>query len=430
MRSIIRFVTRGQAMRRRCSHGAMTACRSCFSTSPEPIGKTCKKFLFQGVQLVTHYSGKGTAESIVKQLEEVLREDLRTSGQLASRRLHGLADAQFRCVSACDQLPVCQEMLVEVGAEHVFGALESRVKPQIYTQLKPLMPTNDGFKSLSKEKLEEKNLAFRDELFRKRAKAYTSGNTCWCFRHGAQCPIWGDIDLGAKATAASEPGVISVAGFSCVDFSPREGSAALRLAGKTAPSFWSWLAEVLVLEPTLVFYENGPNFNGEVFEQVPEIWQMYAHQDVLVSPSHLGWPVSRLRRFGVLVHRYKAIFNGSGNEFLHVFRRSCSLSGDIFWSLSPEEYVIAELLKKARKRGHHFRGAQTLEELKGRENLKYMVTPTTMDRMVAYEKLRPMKEGLNGNYIVDLDQSRDSQCHGPQGCIASTSFLLWFMGPI
>ena len=385
-----------------CEHALKTLVQD----DPRQSRKNLHRFLFQGVDLITHYSGKGTAESIFKQLETALRNDLVSSGLLAAQKLDGLDNEQFRCISACDKLEVCQNMLKAVGAEHVFSDLESRMKHMCKMKLQTLLPSAQDMKTLSKEQLEKKYAEYRDELFAVRNEAFTSKNHAWCAKHGCFCPIWGN---GFQTDGKDRRVVINAAGFTCVDFSPRKGTTALQLGGKSASTFWTWLTEVLVVEPTLVFYENSPRFSGEVFEKVPEVWELYSHYDVLVSPNLLGWPVSRLRRFGVLVHRQKATFHGSGDAFLQLFRRQCLLTGDIFWSLTPKDYVLEELRRKAASRGHHLTGPVEAQRFK----LEYLVTPAMLDRQKAYEKQRPLKQGLGAEFIVDLDQSPAYSSSGP-----------------
>ena len=372
-----------------------------------------------GIQLCSHYSGKGTAESIFHQLEDVIR-----SSPGAPEHMSGRARA-FEAVFSCDMSPVARKCLLgmqplESRCQHVFGSLESCLDPDFARQLGLMEPP----KSMCASDKEQQYQAMEDFLFQPGAlqRAYHAGLKSFCYQHDCSCGIWDNVIRGAGEL------VVNVSGFSCTDFSMRRSGSMPKFAGQTMAALHKWKAELLSLEPDLVFWETSPLFPGDYFQNVPVINEKYQCLSLRMSPEMQGWPVQRLRQFGVWIHRSRVAFHGDETlqDFKDMFcNRKVVISGNVFFC-APDDYVLAHLLKKASARGHNFQTFVSLPDLK--KNLAYMITPATMQRYMKYQNLfqEQVCSGygsvnpdnvdhldLSTSFICDLDQNYDFAKYGP-----------------
>ena len=338
--------------------------------------------IVRGGSLISHYSGKGTAESMLADISEYV-----------CSRSPGLGTCQqprFRCSSACDTSHTCRNLMLHQQEEsrprHVFGDILDRV-PQ---QSPPLA-------DLTNEQLREFLKSNGHRLFHTEAKAF-------CFRHLRPCRLWDGLD--APASAHTRSGLlVAVAGFSCTDFSPRRTGQRPGLLGKTAPAFHHWIGELRALQPDILLWENVPTFPAEVLRDL--LGEEYVHHDVLVGPDMLGWPQSRERRFGLAVLRQTCHFAGSADEFLSLFRRKVAgeLSADCFFQ-APDEEVQDMMRQRACRRGLQIGPDQDV-------SLDMAITPGMKLMLQEYADIRPSRAGLNGAFVCDLDQNAGYAASGP-----------------
>ena len=353
-----------------------------------------------GVQLCSHYSGKGTAESIFHQLETVMRND--QAGPAPSHESG--RPRSFQSVFACDHSALARKCLLAIrddagagpGIQHVFGSIEARCAPSMHATLSSLVPAD----VLSAQDKEEQHAQMRKVMFDNLGATFSEDNTAPCYVRNARCPIWGDV-----RKSSSKEMRINCSGFSCTDWSSRRMGGLPGFGGKTAPIFHRWVAEMVAFEPDILFWETSPHFPAEYFVQNEEVNSRYQCLALHVSPDELGWPVERKRCFGVWLHRSRIAFHGdlSLREFKSLFcNRKVEISGNVFFA-APDNYVLAHMLKKAASRGHHFREFVSLEELK--RKLDVMVSPVTMKRYREYENIFQIRacEGYGRSDVSDVD---------------------------
>ena len=327
--------------------------------------------LWQGARVSSHYSGKGTAESCLSQIENVVRADAMEHGSMLGRSINELREHQFENVFACDKSPIARKALLGMRCQHVFGDLEDRVRPDLKKVLKMMEP-NDSVSQGDKVLQHE---AIKKMVLKASPAAFSQENTTYCYQCKQECSIWagmksvnedaeslGDADMG-------EPWSIHAAGFSCTDWSRRRTTSLPKFAGRTAPVFWKWLGEVDSLRPHLVFWECSPFFEEAAIDA--EMHDNYVQVTVV---NLLGWPVTRLRKFGCLIRRDIA-FLGSSEEFDRLFMRTCALDGDIFYDFASDEYILSQMAARAKARGYEFKMDQSTKP--SDVAIDVMITPAT-----------------------------------------------------
>ena len=127
--------------------------------------------LLAGCSVITHYSGKGTAESAMADIGEYLEQVLEP--------LQAAKGPSFSFASACDISDMCRRVLCGHGsasaAKHVFGDICDRI------------PTQEP--ELSDRSHEE----VRSFLEEHGESLYTTATAAFCYRHNATCCVVGRI---------------------------------------------------------------------------------------------------------------------------------------------------------------------------------------------------------------------------------------------
>ena len=327
--------------------------------------------LLAGCSVITHYSGKGTAESAMADIGDYLKQVLEP-----------LQEAQgpfFRFASACDISDMCRRVLCghtsDSAAQHVFGDICSRVP----TQEPPLS--------------ERSNEEVRSFLEKHGRRLYNRGAHAFCYKHNDACCLWDGLEQPGQPEERSGF-LISAAGFSCTDWSPRRMSKRPGLQGATAPVFFHWSVENKHLQPDLLFWENSAHFDPGAL--IAALGDGFDHHYAEMSPDVLGWPAARPRLFGVSVLRSTCSFGGSTEEFLSWFMRKPQLDGDVFLRANEEE--ITNMMRElALCRGH------------GRvENatLCMAISPSAFVNIDKYKALQQSRADIHsGAFLCDLDQN-------------------------
>ncbi|CAE7781235.1 unnamed protein product, partial [Symbiodinium sp. CCMP2456] len=300
--------------------------------------------LRRGIKVSSHYSGKGTGESCASQIERAIRDDVMAQGSAIALDLRSLPQQQFQHVFSVDCSEAARKALLATGCKHVFGKIEDRMRPDLQRQLRMMEPAD----TVSCADKEQQHNDIKQLLFEAHPPSHSADQTAWCYRHEKCCPIWdGMFDDDRMDFEVDEPHPepyrINVSGFSCTDFSKRRATTLPRFAGKTAPTFWKWLREIQLSRPHYVFWECSTFFPEEVIAN--EMESEYMQIIIITSPTLMGWPVTRLRKFGCLIRR-DILFLGSDKEFHDVFQRQCSVNGDIFFTAAPDEYIVDQMISE------------------------------------------------------------------------------------
>ena len=350
----------------------------------------------EGLELLTYYSGKGSAESIFHQIASRVTQEKSGSGQPV--------ETPLRVSSACDCKPLCRQVLCALKAgkpEHIFGNVCSRIEASVREAVEKMLP-------VSEDSPQQKAAAYeriRGHLFAAGRQAFNPCVKSYCYVHGRACPLWDSVDV-VNPTARDKL-VVAAAGSCCTDYSPRRTGEAPGLSGPTTYPFHAWIGEMKVLLPDLIYYENVPNFPAHKFDEwLPE----YANHNIVASPVDYGFPVSRRRIFGLLVLKETVSLDLDMPAFEAAFKRRCCTNADSF-CVAPPEDVLAAYEDRARSRGNFIRRtgsreAWTTQQLLSVLDLSKVVTPTMLNRLADYERLLADRSlPSEACCVFDLDQN-------------------------
>ena len=324
--------------------------------------------LLSGVSLVTHYSGKGTAESALLDVADITRE--RENMWIPSPR----------CASACDISSKCRDLLLRhderCKPKHVFGDMLDRIPMQ--------SPPLSG---LSAPEVQQHLLKHASQLYNTSSKSF-------CYQHYQPCCLWDGLE--SPGNPRERTGLLlSAAGFTCTDWSPRRTGKRPGLLGSSAPVYYHWVTENRQLQPDLLLWENSSQFDPAVLQD--HLGDEYVHIVAKVCPTMIGWPQTRERYFGVAVLRQSCCFLGSAEEFLAWFQCRVELDGDALLQAGDAE-VLTMMRERAAKRGHHLPPGQM-------PSLTMAVSPSGMVALAQYTKMRDAKAARTGAFLCDLDRN-------------------------
>ena len=141
--------------------------------------------LWRGLDVTSHFSGKGTAESIAAQIHDVIRTNVIEHGSVLGKDVNLLPANNFRSIFSCDKNPVCRKALLCMPTEHVFGSIEERVRPDLAQQLDLMLPAAN----LSPGDKQAQYDDIKKALFTANPPAFSREQKAHCYQHGAACPI-------------------------------------------------------------------------------------------------------------------------------------------------------------------------------------------------------------------------------------------------
>lgn len=174
--------------------------------------------------------------------------------------------------------------------------------------------------------------------------------------------------LAAGKSVALEVGDVHFAGSPCTDFSVMGQQK--KLAGPTAAAFLVWVRWIRDSLPRCVVHENVKTFPVEVLKE--HFGDLYQVETTVLDPRMFGWPISRPRRYSLLL-----------------------LKGQVALSrpLSELERVLACPEKERRLTGAHL-----FVESKGADELR----PWCKNFLDGYRRLGHTRDD---SAIVDLSQN-------------------------
>eukprot|EP00974_Lingulodinium_polyedra_P003952 371600-Lingulodinium_polyedra.AAC.1 len=147
----------------------------------------------------------------------------------------------------------------------------------------------------------------------------------FCIQHSRICP--------------TRPSKVHFAGTPCVDWSPMGPQT--RSSGATITTFAAWAAIRTLQEEVIIVHENSSRFDVGLLELI--FGNRYTIHTTLCCPTSLGWPIRRLRRWTVLIHRVFILeVVSSLSNVLRLFERSGTCSWHVFM-IADDEEKLAEL---------------------------------------------------------------------------------------
>ena len=296
------------------------------------LAELVRKFC-EGLTITTDYSGTGAAEFAVLEILAALQ-----------RRGHSLDKRSVRVASASDIKRVCQQIVVESHPEAepgcVFGDLLQRLPEQLlqditrrqlhYNKLaaRVAMSAND----ISQQQMDAFGSEFFQEVVTVLIEATLPEETpsCYCFKHDNNCR-W----LPPPRRHSGEV-YGNISGVSCIPWSAF-GSKDGWLSESSLP-FFAWAFSMRHGNFDFIVIENTPQFDECVAKSM--FSDIYTIDAIIFCPSEVGFPVSRPRKYVVMLRRaalrWARPFNR--HEFLATFGRDLRMHAADYYR--AEERVV------------------------------------------------------------------------------------------
>ena len=154
----------------------------------------------------------------------------------------------------------------------------------------------------------------------------------------------------------------------------------------------------------MFFHENTPGFDLRTCLEEP-LRESHTLLSICVGPHDLGWPASRRRKLSCGISKRELVWVGPETqedmekEFMALFERRCCLSGDVFLQAEDAEvWQWASVLAKKRAR---CREADV--PLRGQGLAQAVLSAGQLQRLEAYQRLKPQVCALDGTCLADLD---------------------------
>ena len=125
------------------------------------------------------------------------------------------------------------------------------------------------------------------------------------------------------------------------------------LAGVTTGFLFCWILHRLIMQDDYVLQENVQSFTTSIISET--LGHMYHVEQALLDPRDFGWPIARVRKYTVLLHKTKTgAMTQPLNVFARLFHRQLAKEDtteeeitvpewDIFLTAGPSE-LMGELL--------------------------------------------------------------------------------------
>lgn len=368
--------------------------------SDHPVGKFFVDNLVHtlrgGVQVNTDYSGFGGPEIALHTLQLAL-----------STGTGGITTNDILFWRGSDLLESRRKMLLagsdKSSPRHVFGDILMRAS---FRTRKALRRIHEEAETKFEEKLaaglsNQEHMAeevgqwmmgqlvmlMRPTVFNLAARAY-------CFRCKGRCRVHGPERQTNGRPALTR---MAIAGTTCTSWS--QMGACSRWMAQSALPFFVWAFETLAWGPDLIVHECTPRFDVATLELI--FGMLYLIVSFVISPTSLGWPAMRPRRFTILVHRERRVAprEMSAAIFSSLFFRKCMLDGHVFWCASYTA-VVKYLCEKAEALHlpHTQEGSGLLWPA------RTLLKQGFHQRLLGYEKMC-LRMGRAKKFIVNLHQS-------------------------
>eukprot|EP00971_Amphidinium_carterae_P229695 4557698-Amphidinium_carterae.1 len=273
------------------------------------FGKNCARMLKQNleceVMLTSSYSGWGTEFAAIPWVLEAAHAEGRLCSYSATE-----CDEQCRAV--------LMGMDERTSPKHVFGDVCERCPPSVLQAMKDLLATFIGRAQFG-ESEDVLNAQFVSGVCQIcDAATFDMEPHAYCYVHEKECPVYPPRDARAQHW--------EVAGTTCVAHSAM-GSRKQWLHVSSIPYF-CWLYSIKSRQPQVVIHENSPLFPETAFNSFASA---YAINSVLISPTDMGFPFRRQRRYTTLVcHDLNIHVMYNQKNFERVTSCTLTLAADVY----------------------------------------------------------------------------------------------------
>ena len=328
---------------------------------------------------------------------------------------------KFNVVSrCCDNAALPQKVLV--AASHEIHDSHSCVMTDIHSYINA---EGNAVIDLIEPAEGEGSVAERADRYRKieewimmnKSSLFTPGRTCICLVHEGECPVQGrslSEFLAAPEVEESSPDlrplILNSAGTVCKDWS----SVGVRsgFSGKSERTHATWLGERSVQAGNGsedMFFSECTKLYDFIQKLAKPLQRTHTVIAVKIGPDIFGHPTRRTRNLAAGLSQKTLIWIGPPqaeiqDHFESIFARKTLLTGAAYFRASPE--ALRQFAQKAMmKRGLRLDVDELLDlPTTGMEFLDTFLPPGAHQRLEAYEQQRESLQGMDGTYIVDLEQ--------------------------
>ena len=315
---------------------------------PEPhVASMLQKLSNPGLVVCTDYSGLGQPEYALKRIQDWAYEKHACKSSVEFQR-------------SGDLLPEACKVLAESSPRStcVFGDMMKRMPKDINAKLNEILQRHRTEQELSmsasvgrqakqasKRASEKKYLAEAKKLILDEDPAVCTQWQSWCKKHKAMCHVHKFKGTGRGHIR------MSIAGITCVDWSSR--GIKKGTLGKSCMAFTAYMREVIHTLPDVVLLECVRQYQEG--DAILMLEHNYHYTGLVFSPSEIGLPIERYRKFMVFLLR-----SGSGKElkwkeglqlcrgtFLAAFGRTKACNGHVFMDGTPDHCVSNAIAQKA-----------------------------------------------------------------------------------
>lgn len=291
--------------------------------STHGLGHALANALGRGLNIHTDYSGMGGPEDAVRQIVE------------AAPNSDDLRDGRVRFERAGDCDEICRQVLLNhegwSSPGCVFGSITDRCPMQLLEHWTSLQKTA----VMKVEEAKTQGLDWRQMAKDEGHKFFKKASACmfsfqqparatahYCYRHETECPF---PRVPRKTTALT--GLI--AGVICWDWSTM--GICKGWLGKSAIIYLACVREAILFKYSFVLFECTQTFDD--VEGLSPFLDHYEAVTLKFSPTMLGLPISRVRKYMVLIRKdtlkWRAGIAEAGHltMFKKIFGRSIKLHG-------------------------------------------------------------------------------------------------------
>ena len=350
----------------------------------------------RGVELISMYSGKGTAETCGIHIGSLMKN----MNMCESKSL------PIWTASACDLGPLQQKVLCNMQDEcgrdldHcVFGDIRRRVVPNALAQLSSLLPESKMSKGQKAECYEAHWQYIVDNL----ASIFDTAQCDHCYKHARLCPIFSTCHPKKNGGGGAVPLKGVLAGSSCDDFATYGNCE--RMGGEKMEIFNLFCAEILCRQPDFVIHEITACTPETLL--LDKLGHTYKQVSGIIDPLTLGFPTKRPRRYTTLRHKHRHTMHGDWQDLVDTLRVSTVMYGADLMVASSEQRAES-YWKLANQKGNYKSDPDSDEP----PPLDWALTPNELSRIDAHSKQNDGRADPRGRCLADIEQN-------PKFCMAS-----------
>ena len=342
-----------------------------------------------GLAMTSDYSGIGQPELAMRRIRDYLRDH---------RCQDGRGAPQLTLQRASEILAIARETLIEAGTddECVFGDMTKRMPAELLEKITLL---RDKCREMQKQAMdavvadtdalmeakhaaESKYLSGVKELILAE-KTYINKQLSWCYKHNRMCP--------SNPPASDDQISMSVAGVSCIDWSVR--GKKLGSLGVGCLSWTCYMREVIHCQYDIVVLECTCGYQEK--DAIFMLGHLYVFEGCIFSPTEIGVPSERWRKYMVFIHRRGKVQWIPGQELsrenlLQTFGRMLACDGHVYMDHTPDYMIQKQIVALAARLGMPARDEN------GRPwKARSVMTRLSRARLESYEELLN-KKGQSG----------------------------------